>query len=113
MSTPAAAKSASATARHNMMRPGDFDASMAHYLKDPLAALDPASGLLQALIDGWANPWSGQQEFLAACLRHALIAEGPILECGSGLTTLLVGGLAQRRQLGLFSLEHQASWVRI
>ena len=52
-------------------------------------------GVLSELVQGWGNKWSAQHEYLAACLEHARDADGPILECGSGLSTILLGTVAQ------------------
>jgi len=88
-----------------------FRRAMAAFLKDPLAATEPGSPVLADLVYGWGNDgWSALQEYLAACIRHALAAGGPILECGSGLTTLLVGAAARRAGRSLWSLEPLPAW---
>jgi hypothetical protein len=50
-----------------------------------------------------ANVW-----FLQAVLDYAGFEPGPILECGSGLTTVLLALTAQPHQV--WSLEHEAEW---
>lgn len=55
--------------------------------------------------------WSGKPEFLAECVTRALRCTGPILECGSGLSTLLVGAIATQRGQSLWSLEHNSEWA--
>jgi hypothetical protein len=88
-----------------------FRRAMAAYLKDPLAATEPSSRILTDLVYGWGNDhWSAHQEYLTACIRHALAARGPILECGSGLTTLLAGAAARRAGVGMWSMEHRPAW---
>jgi hypothetical protein len=88
-----------------------FRRAMRRFMTNPEAALAPGSTLLSALIYGWGNEsWSAREEYLTACLQHALTCKGPILECGSGLTTLLVGAIAQRSRNTLWSLEHHAEW---
>ena len=78
---------------------------------DPGAALLPGSRLLSELVDAWANEgWSARGEYLGACVAEALACRGPILECGSGLTTLLLGLVARRRGLFVWTLEHSAEW---
>jgi hypothetical protein len=64
------------------------------------------------LIYGWGNEdWSAREEYLMACVRDALASRGPILECGSGLTTIVVGIIAQRDGKTLWSLEHAPAWA--
>ena len=67
--------------------------------------------VLTRLIYGWGNEsWSADTEYLLSCLEHAQACRGPILECGSGLTTLLIGAVAQKSGNVLCSLEHHAEW---
>lgn len=69
---------------------------------------DPPRDIMASLVYGWGNEsWSAQYEFLAAMLRYCDGAEGPILECGSGLSTVLLGLVAQRRGQIVWSLEHE------
>jgi hypothetical protein len=70
---------------------------------------DPA--LLRELVRDWGNSWSAQQEFLEASLREARATDGSILECGSGLSTLLIGAVAQARGIRVWSLEHEPRWT--
>jgi hypothetical protein len=67
--------------------------------------------LLGELVQGWGNTWSAQQEFLSACLEAVRDADGPVLECGSGLSTILAGAVAQSRGTRLWTLEHDARWA--
>jgi hypothetical protein len=63
------------------------------------------------LIYGWGNEsWSSGEEYLLGCLEQAQASRGPILECGSGLSTLLVGAVVQKSGNVLHSLEHQPAW---
>jgi hypothetical protein len=71
---------------------------------------DPA--LLGRLRWAWANPNSASVEYLSAVARAAISTEGPILECGSGLSTVIVGAVAQRTGNTMISLEHSAWWSR-
>ncbi len=92
-----------------------FDAAMRRFKADPEAALAPGSGVLAELISGWGNPgWSAQEEYLRVCITQALRSNGPTLECGSGLSTLLLGVVAQRRGSEHWALEHEREWsVRV
>jgi len=67
--------------------------------------------LLSELVQGWGNSWSAQTEYLSACLEHVRDSDGPILECGSGLSTILAGAVAQSRGTRIFSLEHDPKWA--
>jgi len=65
---------------------------------------------LPVLRSAWGNlGYTADISYLAAILRHALQADGPILECGSGLTTFLLA-IASRH--AVWSLEHLAEWRR-
>ena len=60
---------------------------------------------------GWDNEeWSADELYLAEVVRSAELSTGSILECGSGLTTLLMGVVAARRGLQLHALEHNEKW---
>jgi len=73
-----------------------FGRAMRMFLRDPTAAADDF-GVLSSLVYGWGNKaWSGAPEYLHSCIRHVLFAKAPVLECGSGLTTILIGAVAQR-----------------
>lgn len=99
-----------ARAVRDHLRERRFAKALGRYLRDPAAAITDED-LLGALVAGWGNQaWSGQSEYLRACVSRALRCDGPILECGSGLTTLLVGAVAQARGLPMWALEHLAPW---
>jgi hypothetical protein len=66
--------------------------------------------LLERLTYGWGNHYSAHIEYMAAYLRHASQSQGPILECGSGLSTLLLGVVAARNGNEVWSLEHSDEW---
>jgi hypothetical protein len=88
-----------------------FDAAMRRFIDDPAAAIEPDSGLLAELIAAWGNTgWSAQDEYLRLCIEHALAARGPTLECGSGLSSLLLGVAASRRGHEHWALEHLPAW---
>lgn len=73
----------------------------------------PSRELLKKLRLGWDNrDWDAKLGYLEEILKRALASDGPILECGSGLTTLLLGHVAGRRKVETWSLEHNADWHR-
>lgn len=98
----------SAWHRHRSLRAG-----LAEFAHDPLAALRPGSPLLAKLIYGWGNEsWSALEEYLCGCIQAAYDSPGPILECGSGLSTLLLAVVAARCGSRLLTLEHDPDWGR-
>jgi hypothetical protein len=71
----------------------------------------PTRQMLSDLQSGWANQgFSARIDFLTEVARQATTTTGPILECGSGITTILMGLLAGRRGVKTYSLEHIAEW---
>jgi predicted O-methyltransferase YrrM len=61
---------------------------------------------------GWGNEgYSGETLFLSAVVRHAALAKGPILECGSGLSTVLLSIATRDTGTEVWSLEHHAQWA--
>jgi len=89
-----------------------FQRAMKRFLADPMACARAGHPVLRDLVYGWGNePSSAQDEYLAACIVEASAAEGPILECGSGLSTLIVGEIARRRGLAHWALEHTTRWA--
>ena len=89
-----------------------FRRAMTRFLKNPGAHASHGSPVLRDLIYGWGNEtWSALDEYLAACISHALTTRGTILECGSGLSTLLVGAVAKMRGQRHVVLEHTSKWA--
>ncbi|HEY3028430.1 MAG TPA: glycosyltransferase family A protein [Pyrinomonadaceae bacterium] len=67
--------------------------------------------MLNDLQTGWGNEgYAARTDFLQEVAKKAVTTVGPILECGSGLTTILFGLLAGRRGVKTYSLEHISEW---
>jgi len=89
-----------------------FRRAMKRFMLAPARCAQPRDPVLTDLIYGWGNDaWSAQDEYLAACVELALATPGPILECGSGLSTILVGAIAHIRGLRYWTLEHLPEWA--
>ncbi len=59
----------------------------------------------------WGNEhWSANAEYLDAVAAAACRERGPILECGCGLTTLVLATIARRTGSSIYSLEHDSAW---
>lgn len=70
--------------------------------------------LVHELVYGWANEtMSASEEFLQAVFRHASRSTGPILECGSGLSTLVLGVAARSSGQRVWSLENDPFWASV
>jgi len=64
-----------------------------------------------SLIYGWGNEsWSAAHEYLVASAQSAMRCRTPILDCGSGLTTIILGVIAQKTGNTVWALEHQRFW---
>jgi predicted O-methyltransferase YrrM len=77
-----------------------------------LAELMEVDGVLDDLAYGWGNAsYTATPQMLQDVVRLAAAAQGPILECGSGLTTLLLGLVADRAKNQVWTLEHLPDWA--
>jgi len=71
----------------------------------------PTRKMLKNLHLSWGNyGFVANLDYLEEVAKQAVQTSGPILECGSGLTTIILGLLAGRRGVEVFSLEHLPSW---
>jgi hypothetical protein len=72
---------------------------------------DPPGSVLTELVAAWNNEgYSAHNEYLIELIHRARQSTGPILECGSGLSTVVVGLELQRRGQKLYVLEHHSQW---
>jgi hypothetical protein len=70
------------------------------------------SRLVAQLRYGWGNDrYSAPAPFLERVAERARDTGGPILECGSGCSTLFLGLLAGTRGVEVWSLEHDLDWL--
>jgi hypothetical protein len=58
----------------------------------------------------WGNPYCATAGFLEACYLTACEADGPILETGSGLSTLMLGLGAMKSGVKVHALEHEVDY---
>ena len=66
---------------------------------------------LSELLAGWSNEgYAANLEYLEAVAKNSVTTSGPVLECGSGVTTILLGILCGRRNIEVWSLEHYREW---
>lgn len=60
---------------------------------------------------GWGSGWAASADFLRAAPTYANATRGHILECGSGLSTILLGCVLQPTQRRMISLEHDSAYA--
>jgi len=71
----------------------------------------PDPSVYSQLVVAWGNvSFSADTRYLQFCVSQVQAGSGPILECGSGLSTLVVAAVASVRGRELYSLEHHAGW---
>lgn len=81
------------------------------FLKLIQAGEVPDSRLYSQLVVTWGNKYdSADTRYPQCCVAQVKSGSGPILECGSGLSTLIVGAVASVVGKELYSLEHHAGW---
>jgi hypothetical protein len=67
--------------------------------------------LWRRLVYGWGNEgFASGADYLAAAAEGALETPGPVLECGSGLTTLVLAAVGQATGKEVLALEAQEMW---
>ncbi|HEX6249920.1 MAG TPA: hypothetical protein VFZ56_00645 [Gemmatimonadaceae bacterium] len=75
---------------------------------------DPSSGtaLLEQFRRAWGNEsFSADVTYVSEVVSHVSRCSAPVLECGSGLTTLVAGLAAERRGVTVLSLEQDREWA--
>jgi len=73
----------------------------------------PSRKLLKKLIYAWGNQgFSAQVDYLETCIEYGLNTSGNIIECGSGLSTLVLGVIAKSNNKKMISFEHIDFWAK-
>jgi len=69
--------------------------------------------LLGDLRSAWGNEsFSVDNSFLSEVVARALVSRGAVLDCGSGLSTIVAGVIADVRGGGVWSLEQDKAWYK-
>ena len=67
--------------------------------------------LIRKIVYGWGNMgFSSEIVLTKAIIRYCNACQGPVIECGSGLSTVIMGIIAQKRNIKVYSLEHHEMW---
>jgi hypothetical protein len=64
------------------------------------------------LVHGWGG-WAASPDYLDAVAAAAVNEGGAILECGSGLTTVVLATIAEQTGAQVWSLEHDPHWYEV
>jgi hypothetical protein len=88
----------------------DLDAAVRAFGRLPATSV-PSDSELQELVRLWGNAeWSALPEYMQAFIAAGRSSSGPVLECGSGLSTVLLGLILDQRGGSLWTLEHHPDW---
>jgi hypothetical protein len=67
---------------------------------------------LEAFHTAWGNKgFSADKRYIAEAIRLINLHKGPVLECGTGATTIVAAVLAERFGFEVYSLEQDPSWA--
>jgi hypothetical protein len=89
-----------------------FERAISRLRAAPDESIAAGHPVLERLVYGWGNQgWAAREEYLSACIAQTLVTAGPILECGSGLTTAVLGAIAADRGIAYCALEHDVEWA--
>ena len=79
-------------------------------VREPVRATETPS-VLDDLVYGWGNEgWSAHGDYLRRMVTLVSRAKADTIECGSGLSTLLLGAAARASGTRVWSLEHTPAW---
>src|SRR5690554_2949016 len=68
--------------------------------------------LIRNLRYSWGNSgFSAKSEYINTLIKYSKKTDGLILECGSGLSTLLIAPIAKMKGIKMISLEHNEFWA--
>ena len=87
-----------------------LDKAIRRFIKRRVGARLPMFALTDAEY-GWGNEkWAAEEDYLSRLISEAEIAHGTIVECGSGLSTILLAAIARQTGARVHSLEHNVEW---
>lgn len=76
----------------------------------------PSRPLLKNLIYSWGNlGYSSQVDYLESMVAYSLKYKSGacVFECGSGLSTVLLGVIAKYKNFKVISIEHSRNWAGV
>lgn len=72
----------------------------------------PPPGLVNVLRRNWGNAiWRADGGFLLAMIEWMQRTRGSVLECGSGLSTLMLAAAGSAQARSVHALEHNPAWL--
>jgi hypothetical protein len=71
----------------------------------------PDRGMLERISSAWGNEgFSVRLAYLEELVHRVAVADRPVLECGSGVSTLVMGAVAGPRGTQIWTLENMPYW---
>jgi hypothetical protein len=92
---------------HHLRKVNGLQDAFTQQIVEKIAAGTETHRDIMRLYENWDNDWTVPPEEIMALLILAREDDGPIFECGTGLTTLVLGATGRP----VTSLEHDASWA--
>ena len=71
-----------------------------------------SSPVLALLRFCWGNPWAADTEYLRSMINTVLDTRGTVVECGSGLTTLILTFIVKDENRQVYVFEHDRVWYQ-
>lgn len=85
---------------------------LAHFVEATRAGLRPDFAAIARLRRAWGNEaYSADATYIAEIITQSDLHAGPILECGTGVTTLVAALIAEGRNEKVWCLEQDPVWA--
>lgn len=87
--------------------------SLSHGMRDLQKNPQGSDRIWKDLRAGWVSGWAASSFYLDALAAAVLDEHLSILECGTGLTTLVLASVARAAGASVISLEHDPRWFAL
>lgn len=88
------------------------DRRLVHLVQQLRAASAPSRKLLEAIGRAWGNEgFAADIEYIEETALRVAQCRGPVLECGTGVTTIIAGVMAEKCGIEVWCLEQDAQWL--
>ena len=88
-----------------------FQQSIKRFIKDLEVDKIPTDKSFNRLWKHWNSKWAARPHFLKVCFELSSTNHGPILECGAGLSTIIIGLVRNRYSMkSVYTLENNLDY---